>query len=77
MKKVTVIGDIMVEPPFMRQVEQNGVYDFAPSFLPLKSLFTETDYLIGNLETPLAGEESGYTSKIVSFNSPDSLLDAL
>ena len=77
MKKVTVIGDIMVEPPFMRQVERGGVYDFTPSFLPLKSLFTETDYLIGNLETPLAGEESGYTSKIVSFNSPDSLVDAL
>lgn len=77
MKKVTVIGDIMVEPPFMQQVEQNGTYDFAPSFRPLKAIFDESDYVIGNLETPLAGEESGYTSKIVSFNSPDSLVEAL
>ena len=33
--------------------------------------------MIGNLETPLAGEEAGYTDRIVSFNSPDCLLDAL
>ena len=28
MKKVTIIGDIMVEPPFMQQVEKNDEYDF-------------------------------------------------
>ena len=77
MKKITVIGDIMVEPPFMEQVARNGEYNFVPSFLPLKSLLKESDYIIGNLETPLAGEEAGYTDRIVSFNSPDSLVDAL
>ena len=77
MKKVTIIGDIMVEPPFMQQVENNGEYDFKPSFAPLKSLFAESDYVIGNLETPLAGSESGYTHELVSFNSPDVLVDAL
>jgi len=77
MEKITVIGDIMVEPPFMQQVANNGTYDFKPSFAPLKSLFRESDYVIGNLETPLAGEESGYTKELVSFNSPDTLVDAL
>ncbi len=77
MKKVTVIGDIMVEPPFMEQVAKDGAYNFVPSFLPLKSLLKDSDYVIGNLETPLAGEEAGYTDRIVSFNSPDSLVDAL
>lgn len=77
MHKITVIGDIMVEPPFMQQVEQGGKYDFKPSFAPLKSILKESDYVIGNLETPLAGEEGGYTKVLVSFNSPDTLLDAL
>lgn len=77
MKKITVIGDIMVEPPFMEQVAKDGAYNFVPSFLPLKSLLKDSDYVIGNLETPLAGEEAGYTNRIVSFNSPDSLVEAL
>lgn len=77
MKKITVIGDIMVEPPFMEQVAKDGEYNFTPSFTPLKSLLKDSDYIIGNLETPLAGEEAGYTDRIVSFNSPDTLVDAL
>ena len=77
MEKITIIGDIMVEPPFMKQVENNGEYNFKPSFAPLKTLFTESQYVIGNLETPLAGPESGYTHELVSFNSPDVLVEAL
>ena len=77
MDKITIIGDIMVEPPFMQQVENNGEYDFKPSFAPLKTLLEDSNYVIGNLETPLAGPESGYTHELVSFNSPDVLLDAL
>ena len=77
MEKITVLGDIMVEPPFMQQVAKQGAYDFKPSFAPLKAILKESDYIIGNLETPLAGEEAGYTDRIVSFNSPDTLVDAL
>jgi poly-gamma-glutamate synthesis protein (capsule biosynthesis protein) len=43
----------------------------------LKAILKESDYIIGNLETPLAGAEAGYTERIVSFNSPDTLVDAL
>ena len=77
MKKITILGDIMVEPPFMAQVEKEGQYDFKPSFRPLKAILEGSDYVVGNLETPLAGPESGYTRELVSFNSPDVLLDAL
>ena len=77
MAKITILGDIMVEPPFMQQVAKDGKYDFLPSFQPLKSILKDSDYVIGNLETPLAGEESGYTKELVSFNSPDTLLDTL
>ena len=77
MEKITIIGDIMVEPPFLNQVSGPDGYDFKPSFAPLKGLLGEADYVIGNLETPLAGEAAGYTERIVSFNAPDCLLDAL
>jgi len=77
MKKISVIGDIMVEPPFMEQVTKSEGYDFWPSFAPLKPLLDASDYVIGNLETPLAGEEAGYTDRIVTFNAPDSLAEAL
>lgn len=77
MKKITVIGDIMVEPPFMEQIGKNGNYDFYPSLAPLKTILEKSDYVIGNLETPLAGEEAGYTNRIVSFNAPDTLAEAL
>lgn len=77
MKKITILGDIMVEPPFLKQVSCNGTWDFKPSFSPLKKILEDSDYVIGNLETPLAGEAAGYTERIVSFNAPDCLLDAL
>ena len=55
MKKITILGDIMVEPPFMAQVEKEGQYDFKPSFRPLKAILEGSDYVVGNLDTPLAG----------------------
>lgn len=77
MNKITVLGDIMVEPPFLAQVATENGYDFRPSFSPLKNILADSDYVIGNLETPLAGEAAGYTQRIVTFNAPDCLLDAL
>ena len=77
MEKITILGDIMVEPPFMEQVAKQGSYDFKPSFAPLKAILRDSDYIIGNLETPLAGPESGYTHELVSFNSPDVLVEVL
>ena len=35
------------------------------------------DYLVGNLETPIAGEEMKFTYERYCFNTPESYLDAL
>ena len=37
----------------------------------------DCDYLVGNLETPIAGEEMQYTYERYRFNTPASYLDAL
>lgn len=71
MQKLTVIGDIMCEPPIFRQAErEDGSYDFLPAFANLKPLLSEADYVLANLETPIAGKELGYTVRLVSFNAP-------
>ncbi len=68
--KITVIGDIMAEPPVVEGAKTADGYDFTNAFGCLKPMLDEADYAIGNLETPLAGEEAGYTSRLVSFNAP-------
>ena len=77
MQKITVIGDIMVEPQFLAQVKKGDEYDFYTPLKALEYLFEGSDYVIGNLETPLAGEEAEYTNRIVSFNAPDSVAEAV
>ena len=37
----------------------------------------ESDYIIGNLETPLAGEDAKYSQNHICFNAPDEYVDAL
>lgn len=76
--KITVIGDIMGEPPVLEQAKrEKGNYDFLPMLKGLKPYFDEADYGIANLETVLAGETAGYSQSLVSFNSPDELADAV
>ena len=76
--KITVIGDVMVEPSVLKQAErEDGRYDFYPALAGLKTYFDEADYGIANLETVLAGEVAGYSQSLVSFNSPDTLADAI
>lgn len=75
--KITIFGDMMCEPRLLAQAKRENGYDYTPTFAHLKSLISEADYVIGNLETPLAGEEAGYTSRIVSFNAPDAYAEAV
>lgn len=78
MKKITVLGDIMCEPPVFNQAKKkDGGFDFLPAYKHLKPLLKDADYVLANLETPLAGEALGYTVRLVSFNAPDELAGAV
>lgn len=72
------VGDIMVHDEQLEAalLPDKKTYDFAPSFAYVKPIFQEADWLIGNLETTLAGQELRY-SGYPMFNSPDSLADTL
>ena len=75
--KITIVGDIMCEPLLLAASRREGGYDFDGVFVHMKEMFAEADYVIGNLETPLAGAEAGYTDRQMSFNSPDELAAAV
>ena len=76
--KVTLLPDIMCEPPVLKAAKRRrGRYDFSGVFAHAKQLLGESDYVIGNLETPLAGKEAGYTKTHLCFNAPDEYADAL
>ena len=76
--KITFIGDIMCEPSVLKGAAQkDGRYDFRPMFEKVKGLLGEADYVIGNMEFPMAGEEAGYTHSYYVFNAPDAYADAV
>lgn len=76
MKKISFLGDIMCEKPFLDSaIKRNN--DFYTAFSNLQNLLNESDYVISNLETPIAGEELIYTYDLYSFNTPATFLDDL
>ena len=79
---IGAVGDIMIPSQIVEDAKvSGGEYDFTTLFAPFAELFQSVDLMCGNLETPLAGKEAGYSSKTsegaLVFNAPDSVLDAL
>ena len=78
MIKISVLGDIMCEPRMIKAAHiKNKSYDFSKVFEHVHSLLTESDLVIGNLETPIAGKEARYSNSLFSFNAPDEFVDAI
>lgn len=76
MIKISFLGDILCQLPFLRSAQKRG-NDFYTAFEGLQPLLQDSDYVVANLETPIAGEEAGYTNDVYSFNTPAAFLDAL
>lgn len=69
--KITVIGDIMCEPPVLKaSAKADGTYNFDGVFEKMRPMFFDADYVIGNLEFPIAGEQMKYTDSFYDFNAP-------
>lgn len=76
MIKLTFIGDIMCQREQNVALARNGL-SYEDSFKKVARLFKESDYVIGNLETPIAGADLGYTNKDTVFNTPCAFAGAL
>ena len=76
--KLLFTGDILIyESQDRGCLAQDGSRDYRPIFAQVKPLLDTADYVVGSLETTLAGEEAIYTHAAYSFNTPDELLSAL
>jgi len=82
--KLSAVGDILLIGPIIRMArsKESGRYDFASIIGEATPYWRDSDLVIGNLETPLAGTEAHYTQKnkrtgFTMFNCPDELAPAL
>ncbi len=74
---LVAVGDIMMHSPQLPSAYSvtDTTYSFDTYFEPLEG-YLDGDWVIANLETPMAGEEAGY-SGYPQFNAPEQLADAL
>ncbi|THF81190.1 CapA family protein [Cohnella fermenti] len=76
--ELLAVGDIMVHSPqlpgYYDAVAKS--YDFTPWFRMVKPILSQGDWVVANLETPIAGADLKY-SGYPRFNAPNALADAL
>ncbi|MFC5699970.1 CapA family protein [Cohnella faecalis] len=72
------VGDVMVHSPQLPAYydAKSNTYDMSPWFERVAPIFMQADWVIANLETPLAGADLKYTG-FPRFNAPAELADAL
>lgn len=75
---LVAVGDIMVHYPQIVSAYSvtTATYSFDDNFEEVSPILKSGDWVIGNLETTLAGSNYPYTG-YPQFNSPDELADAL
>lgn len=74
--KLTFTGDIMCDMLEIAAYKDSiGAYDFFEKFSSCKKYFLESDFVVGNLETPIGN--SDYCSEKYTFNSPVELVQAI
>lgn len=83
--RIGAVGDIMVMATQVYGAldDATGAYDFSRSYIGVADQFRSVDFMMGNFECTLAGEEAGYSKKktdeerVDTFNAPDSVIDTL
>ncbi|ERT09567.1 bacterial capsule synthesis PGA_cap family protein [Lyngbya aestuarii BL J] len=76
--KLVAVGDIMMHGSQIKSGynPSTKTYNYDNFFTEVKEIISQGDWAIGNLETTLAGSETGYTGYPM-FNAPDTLADAI
>lgn len=69
--RITFLGDAMMQPEQLHLYEKDGKYDFSECFSALEKYLKSSDYVVANLETPIADpSDCGFTNKMYEFNTP-------
>ncbi len=75
--RLTFLGDVMLDMDQLSQYRTSSGYEFDCAFQELQKAIKDSDFVVANLETPIAGEEMGFTKEAFSFNSPKEFARAL
>lgn len=77
--KLTFVGDLLCHNDLTKlcHSQESNAYDFKPIVSSVKKYFTYSDYVIGNLETPLAQRNTDiFPLPTKGFNAPCEYLEA-
>ena len=75
---VSFLGDVTCDRPMLKAARKpDGHYDYSRALAQLKTLFGESDFVVGNLETVCAGSKFGYNPGAITYNTPDEFIGAL
>ena len=75
--RLTFLGDALCNPLALTAYETPSGHDFRPIFAPLRDYLAQSDFVVGNLETPLSETGGDLTHERWRFNSPRSYAEAL
>lgn len=74
--KIAFVGDLQCHKKQNEAIiKKYGHYEYFDTMAHIKHLFKDADYVVGNLETPVAN--SNVTDAPVRFNTPKSYLEAI
>ena len=68
--KISFVGDIMCKQKQLEVSKKNGKYDFKECFKNIQKYFSKSDYIVGNLETPITENNNNLTEEMFSFSTP-------
>lgn len=71
------MGDVMVTKKQLLAYKKDQGFNFNEAVRSIGDHFGGSDYIVANLETPVAGEELGYTNERYLFNTPVEMAMAL
>ena len=68
--KITLLGDVMLNEGQLSSYCFEQKYDFTKAFEKLNKFLSTSEFVVANLETPIAGSEMGFTDEKYLYNSP-------
>ena len=74
--KLSFTGDLMALIPENKAANKDGRYDYYPVFDKIAPTLRDSDYVVGNLETPVANEDLRWTYEPTIFNTPPAFAEA-
>lgn len=77
MTRMTFLGDALCEGALLAAHKTATGYDFRDVFAPVRGLLSRSDFVVANLETPIAERDEDLTHERWRFNSPRAFAEAL